>query len=381
MFDFTELVEDYEALSHTYIPDQLVHRDDKIKELSRHLRHARKGVTPPNLLITGPTGSGKTVTINYVTKELKKATKSEFLIAYIVATGGAYRTLVSLAEEVGTRLPLRGLSFEEGWKKFKERIGDKTTICILDEIDKVLQRSGEKLLYYLSSSSNICTIGISNLATVLDIIDDERIHGRYAENRIVFHPYSPDELTDILLDRVKLGKVKIKERAVKLCAALTVSRGTERRKGGDARLALELLRKSIDVAERSNADEVLVKHIRIAEGEMENSRIKESVKALNPLEKKLLLYSVLTMEVESDKPQSPGEVYERTNELAPTLGLNTYTNRRLRDFLGSLEFEGFVTVKRRGRGRGKGSKWTVEVPNNLNKQSLISIIEDELGAT
>ncbi len=58
-----------EALSESFTPDTLVHREGVIKEIARSLAPALHNKSINNLFIVGPTGVGKTVVLKWIFKE------------------------------------------------------------------------------------------------------------------------------------------------------------------------------------------------------------------------------------------------------------------------------------------------------------------------
>lgn len=364
----THLVERYEVLAPTYVPAKLPHREDMIAEITQLLGRATFGATPPDLVITGRSGSGKTATIKRVTADLNKRAKHVH-IAYTVATGGAYRTLQQLAAECGMDIEKRGISFEEGWEKFSRWLKDSPRIFILDEVDQMLRKEGELLLYYLSRRPNTCIVGISNRINVLRLIKDERVRSSFTPRTKYFPPYDAKQLADILRDRVRIAKAKIEPAAVNLCAALAV--GGERKRG-DARYALDLLNFSIDVAERARASRVREEHVRIAENEVETEQVRRALMGMEPPEMRLLLLSI------GSDPISISEAYRITNERARNSGkYRVYSHRRLSYFLHSLEEYGFVHIEHGGK-KPRGSVFTVKVSEGLNYNLIKSMIETVL---
>ena len=57
-----------------YTPDSIPHRDEQIKAIASILASTLRGERPSNLFVYGKTGTGKTLSVQYVQNEiLKKA--------------------------------------------------------------------------------------------------------------------------------------------------------------------------------------------------------------------------------------------------------------------------------------------------------------------
>jgi len=368
----TVLAENRGVLKHTYVPLKLPHRTEMVNEITGLLGSP----SPPNLFITGPKGSGKTATVKRVKDTIQKRAK-DTSIAYVLATEGAYTTLNSLARECGIDLKKRGFSLKENWDEFESKLKDSPAIFFLDEVDLMLKKEGEMLLYYLSQRPNTCIVGISNRDRVLSLIRDDRIISRLGPRSMYFPRYDANQLEDILRDRVDLAKLKVDKSGgiAGLCAGLAFGKG-ERHKG-DARYALELLDLAVDVAERAGAPRVKEEHVRIAEEEVETKKVQRALMDMEPKEKILMLHVIASY----PEPQPTSVVYHLTNELAEKSEgrYNTYSSRMLYAWLRDLEDSGYVCVERGkpepGHGRG-GSTWMVWLSGDLNSATLTSMIKE-----
>lgn len=117
------------VLSPLFIPDTLQDRKKEVELLAQYLGYILDGATPPNIMITGPTGSGKTVTVKYVLEELKKHTDAP--IKYVKADETAYQIALSI---INARHGPGFLNMVNIHEK------GKNTIIVLDEIDKTLAK-------------------------------------------------------------------------------------------------------------------------------------------------------------------------------------------------------------------------------------------------
>lgn len=309
-----------------------------MRELAAYLKHVLQDSTPPNLLILGHTGTGKTVTVKKVLQELLKVAGNCVDVVYVVASGTPFQTLNEIAAELNPEVSFKGLSFKEAWNRFRKMLSkDKIKIIVLDEIDKMLTY-GSDLLYFLSREDRICITSISNKINVMEMITDKRVLSSFNPVKIVFPKYNASQLEDILryrAERVFHGDI-LDEGVIPLCAALAMSRE------GDARYALDLLMYAGDEAIRRMDSKVTVNHVELARKRLEEDFIKQSIQSLS-LAQKLFLMSVLKRE-----GGSPREIYELCNEyLEKYCGLRL-THRRLSSLLGDPRTVRFRNLRQEG---------------------------------
>ncbi|MBC7129176.1 MAG: AAA family ATPase [Thermoplasmatales archaeon] len=356
-----KLFKNRDVLSPLFVPDTLQDRKDEVEVISQYLGYILDGATPPDLLIVGPTGSGKTVTTRYVLNELEKHTDS--LIKYVTAEGTAYQVATAIADTAK-----RGFGFMDVIDKIREKVEDRKAIFVLDEVDKVLAKDGDRLLYHLSREPNICIVALSNKLTVMDMIDDPRVLSSFKPRKINFPPYNAPQLVEILEYRAEkaFNPGVLEEGVIQLCAALAAQRN------GDARYALDLLSFAADIAIRNKQDKVTENDVRYAQDEVEVEFIRRSIAELRE-NQKLLLYAVLT-----SNEKTPTKIYKIYNNLARQYGSNNLTQRRLSQLLRELELYGLVEIEIIGRGRGKGVRWLVTPSSTIDDDVMLEAIRRSL---
>jgi len=67
-FDNNTIFRDKSLLQSNYKPDQILHREEQIKQIASILAPVLRGEKPSNLFLYGKTGTGKTLSINYVSE-------------------------------------------------------------------------------------------------------------------------------------------------------------------------------------------------------------------------------------------------------------------------------------------------------------------------
>ena len=77
------IVKNKKILQSSYIPENLPHRMDKIREIVEIIAPSLNKDKPSNILIFGKTGTGKTAVMNFVGKELKKADEEQQNCSFI----------------------------------------------------------------------------------------------------------------------------------------------------------------------------------------------------------------------------------------------------------------------------------------------------------
>lgn len=379
-----------EVLRPSYVPDILPHREKNIGELASVLVPALRGETPSNVFIYGKTGTGKTAVTRYVGKQLSlkgtemdRATYFIYINCEIVDT--QYRVLQNIAnhfmEDWSERIPFTGWPTDEVYSKLVKRIDNTggVVVIVLDEVDKL---KGDEVLYNLSRMNNdlrvakTSIIGISNDLKFTEFLDP-RVKSSLGEENMIFSPYAADQLEDILGERAKAAfkENAFEESVIPLCSALAAQ------EHGDARRALDLLRVSAEIADRSGENRIREKHVRMAVNKIEIDRVKEVIRTL-PAQSKLVLKAVAVGNQIFDTPPNTGDVYNVYKQLCGRTGMDTLTQRRIADLISELDMLGIITARIISKGRyGRTKEIQVATPAGkideiLSHDDIIPAISD-----
>ncbi len=354
------------------------HREKQIQSLASILVPAIRGDTPSNILIYGKTGTGKTAVVKFVGQELEDTSESHGIACYVLyinceIVDTQYRLLATLAKHIGKEVPMTGWPTDQVFEEFKKTVDKekRVVIIIMDEIDKLV-RKGDDVLYNLSrvnsdlKNARISLIGISNDLKFTEFLDP-RVKSSLGEEEIIFPPYDAEQIHDILEQRASLAfkSNMLDETVTRLCAAFAAQ------EHGDARRALDLLRVSGEIAERTKSPLVDEKHVRIAQEKIENDRVVEVVRTL-PTQSKLVLLSVLLLSKVRNNNVSTGEAYTVYKQMCNDIGSDILTQRRITDLISELDMLGIIHAMVVSKGRyGRTKEISLSVPMSDTKGVLM----------
>ena len=356
---------DRDILRPSFVPDRLPHREEQVDQLAQILATALRGDRPSNVLIYGQTGTGKTAVVKYIENEFKKLEGGRtvhymYMNCEIVDT--PYAVLQNLAnrfvENFSQRVPFTGLSTDRVYQMLCEKLDEekRIVILVLDEIDKIITKNGDDLLYQLLkinedlTRAKLSLIGISNDLKFTEYLDP-RVKSRLSDEKMVFPPYNAEELFDILSQRAAMAfdNGVANDPVLRLIAALAAQ------EHGDARRALDLLRVAAELAERAGEEHIGEQHVQRAKNKVELDTVVEAVKSL-PTQSKLVLLGIVSNQEAGADRMTTGEVYATYKELCRKTGAPVLTQRRGTDLVSELDMLGLVHARVKSYGRGGRTK-------------------------
>ncbi len=356
--------------------ERIVGRDDQLEAVVSFLKPTLQGNRPPNMLLYGPAGTGKSLIIGAVTKQIIELCKSKgerFGVIDIncqpinTLDQAVYDLVQTVAKDIGTDVgvPETGVSTKRKYRRLYELINEyyDSVIFILDEIDLLVGRrendepAYSKLLYQLSRASN--TNEIEGRVSVAALTNDpkfmEDIDGRaessFNPRDVYFPDYDANQLREILENRRDAFRQDaLKDDVIPLVAAFAAQ------SHGDARKAIDLFRGAGDLADERGDGEVTETHVRESQEEIDKDRSLKLVEGLTT-QKKISLYATAAVthfsnQAGSSVPSPVGfKIYQWvTNELdADQMTRETYVK-----YVKELSTYGLISSSRKSRGRGGG---------------------------
>jgi len=390
-FDKNSIFKDKVYLQSNHKPGEIPHRNEQIKQVASILAPALRGDRTSNLFLYGKTGTGKTLSIQYVKDELYKRIKKdsdfELRIEYLncklkKVSDTEYRILAELIKQLGGEVPSTGLPTQAVYSKFVDLIDSKKQliILILDEIDQTVKKISNNFLYNLTrlnselSKSQLSVVGISNDLTFLDEVDP-RVRSSLSEEEIVFPPYNAIQIQDILNKRANnaFKEEVLEDGVIAKCAAYAA------REHGDARRALDLLRVAGELAEREGNERILLKHIDDANSKIEKDKILDVISS-EPKQFQLVLYSIFQLsEARGEEAFFTGDVYNFYQDLCKKNKIEVLTQRRVGDIIQEFDMLGIINVRVISKGRGgRMREIRLAISNNILDKAK-EIVESNLN--
>jgi cell division control protein 6 len=383
------LFKEKKVLQSTFIPDEVKHRDAQITQMAGILASALRMERPSNIFIYGKTGTGKTLSMRYLAEQMLTMADNKKIPLKIIylncklkkIADTEYRLIAQLAREFGKEIPSTGLPTDEVYNIFFKAIDEEKAmiILILDEIDRLVEKAGDDLIYNLTrvntelKQAQMSFVGISNSLSFANNLDP-RVKSSLSEEEVLFPPYNAIQLQDILkrrsLEAFKEGVLE--EGVIQKCAAYAA------REHGDARRAIDLLRVAGEISERKGTNKITMKDIDEAEDTMERDKMLEIVKN-QPKQFQATLYAIIRDKNNSkNKTIETGEVYETYQQICNKTGLRSLTQRRVSDIVAELDMLGIINAKVISKGRfGRTREINLILPPSIELK-IKKILEDDL---
>jgi len=249
-----------EVLDEQFLPSRMLNNEQRIAEIEDHLSPTLRKQRPMHLWLYGAPGTGKTTVARYVLAKMQGESNLRGTYVNCWQNDSLYSILDYITAE------LRILRAEEQrtakkLEKFQQHIKHEPFLLILDEMDKPSPKERASILYSFCNLPKVGLISISNSCDSLFELD-ARVRSRLNPALVVFEPYGSEELMAILSERAQeaLADNTWDRKVLDYIAKLAQ---------GDARVALQSLKKAAWIAERERASRITESHARKAWSSMQ----------------------------------------------------------------------------------------------------------------
>jgi cell division control protein 6 len=381
------IFEQREALLEEWTPEELVGRDEELQKYHAALQPVINNETPSNIFLYGKSGVGKTAATRYLLSALERdAADVDGLDLSTVEVNcdglnSSYQAAVAIVNTL--RNPANQIS-NTGYPQASvyqflfdalDELGG-TVLIVLDEVDHI---EDDSLLYKLPrarsngdiSEAKLGVIGISNDLDFRNQLSS-KVRSSLCEKEVSFSAYNANELQLVLKQReaVAFKDGVIDDGVIEMCAAYGA------KDSGDARQALDLLLEAGDLAREYDDELVTEHHVREARQRLQTDQVVEGIRNYSD-HGQLVLYALTVLAENGDTPARTRDILCVYQDLAREEGLDSVSERSVRDYLGELTQLGIVssTEYNRGKGGGKYKEFELEQSINSIKTGLSELLE------
>jgi cell division control protein 6 len=375
------IIKHKDKLSPDYVPENLPHREEKIKELGFVFRDLLAGDAKDSerVVIVGRTGTGKTATVRLFGKNFEDIAEREYgvKVKYVHVNCYRHRTLYLISQEIANALklpiPSRGLSAQEVFKMIHEYLDRRNIhlIVALDEFGHFLNTANTEEIYFLVRLYDEISAIIKRISYIFIVNEshsiyklDRSIRDHIARRLIEFPPYRSMELYDILKYRVDEA---FNDNAVddEVLQFISNTYGYDKGGNGNARIAIETLSLAGEIAEKEGSPVVLLDHAKKANSTI-NPEIQEIVDSLSYLDlHQLILLKALIRVLNKSKADevTMGTLEEEYISLAREFNEEPRRHTQVYEYLRKLKVIGIINTRQSGKGmRGRTTLVSLSLP-------------------
>ncbi|EGT32648.1 CBN-CDC-6 protein [Caenorhabditis brenneri] len=219
-------------------------REEEFESIKSWITKSKEMKQSLSIYISGQPGTGKTATTMRVLKALGNSVRS------CIVNCASTNTKAALFKTIFDSLDLDGKAnietFEVHVKSFKRPL-----VLVLDEIDHLASRKNTALYAAFqwpeTLSSKIIILGIANSIDLTERLLPKLMLTK-PPKRLVFEPYTKDDIVEILNDKMKKEEAAVDTKAIELTARKVAAMS------GDLRTALHIFKQQKSLLNSSDSD-------------------------------------------------------------------------------------------------------------------------------
>ena len=366
------IVKNPDPLDFSYIPQKLKFRDKQIDNIRKIMLEPLKGGISSNLVAFGDSGTGKTSTMRYLSREEKRFT---MVYENALSFSSLRSLLVDALSRMGRISGMKNLSFPDIFRAMK-RISQergKNIVIIIDEATNLIKFDKDGIYNLLRANEVYGT----PVACLLVSMEDPSIYMTERDKKslgvfstIHFNRYSKDELQAILQERARLA---LESGSYDETSIEYISEVAE--KFGSARVAIELLQKSAYVCQYRDGDRIESEDIRAASS-MINPYVTESKLGELDSEDLVVLLSVCRC-LKDESSTEMSCVLKEARVVSEQFSIDVGADSKIYTIIKRLENVGIVEGRIVGRGDKKGVSKMIginDVPVGVLEDKVMAMI-------
>jgi cell division control protein 6 len=308
------LFRDPEVFELDFVPEQFHHRENQMRELAFQIQPGLRGGRPLNTVCRGLPGTGKTTSVRKLFAEIEETTKK---LVPVYVNCQIDNTKFAIFSQIYRKLaghlpPASGTSFKQVFDAIARILQREETVLLvtLDDVNYLLYENEiNKVLYTLLRAHEAypgTRIGviliISDMSVDLTQAVDARVASVFRPTDIYFPPYSREEVSEILKERVQQGLYPniLSDEMLTLVIDQTMQ-------SGDLRVGIDLLKRATLTAEKAARKSVEKDDICKAYEVSKYLHLSFTVKTLKPEEREVL--KRIAERAKGDQAMNAGDVY------------------------------------------------------------------------
>jgi len=361
---------DAAPLSYDWIPHSLVGRDEEQQELAGMFSTIGTAGASCRAVITGNVGCGKTVLTKVFGDDLTRHLSGVRTIKHVHVNCRNHPTTSQVLQRVATALderhPERGFSASEVIQSIWRNLitHNQHMLLVLDEVNHLLQREGDDLLYQLlridegRDERGTLSLIIVSQEYVIDKLQGAVVSRFGRSNHLPLKPYDEKQLTAIAKQRSDIGCISgsVSEEILTLIGQAAADTG-------DARVAIELLEAAVVRAEKAGRNEIFAKDVQYTSaGRM--SPVEPSV-VDDMLEHERLVLLAVCRRLRRDPEISTGDAEQLYQVVCEEYETKPRSHTTFWKHLKSLEMRGLLESRTGTAKAGRGRTQHITMPHSL----------------